>query len=105
MYNFSKIRELIKEQKTPLTRFLYKTVISWRFFSFPAPKIIFTPLLFIHVFLRDLARRFLVFFYWQPLFNQYLETKPKHLILQRSMPYILGSPKIDLGEYCTINGG
>jgi acetyltransferase-like isoleucine patch superfamily enzyme len=101
---FYKIKFSIKQQKTPLTRLLYALVIKWRFFSFPAPKIIFTPILFIHLFILNTIRRFLIFFYWQPLFEQYLDKKPKHLRLIRSLPYVLGNPLIHIDEYCTING-
>lgn len=52
-----------------------------------------------------MLKRVLQFFYWQPLFSQYLEKVPKHLFLCNTMPSISGSPKISIGEYCTVNGG
>jgi acetyltransferase-like isoleucine patch superfamily enzyme len=45
-----------------------------------------------------------MFFYWKPLFTQYLDSPPKHLNLTVSMPYVIGNPSIKVGDYCTING-
>lgn len=105
MVNFSKIKLRIKARNSPLTRFLYAAIMKIRFFSLPAPKIIFSPLLSVHIFLRGLINKILIFFYWQPLFLQYLNKKPRHLYLMKGMPFIMGKPSIDIGEYCKISSG
>jgi acetyltransferase-like isoleucine patch superfamily enzyme len=94
----------IKSKKTPLSRFLYSVIIKSRFISLPAPKILFTPLLFTHLFIRNTVKKIIIFFYWKPLFMQQIESKPKHFCLENSMPLILGHPTIIIGESCTING-
>lgn len=79
-----------------------------RYVSLPAPSIIFTPLLYLHqgvVVLLVFIKKIILFFYWQPLFAQYLEKPPKFLNLCNKMPMILGNPRIRIGEFCTINGG
>lgn len=104
LMNLTRLRFWIKSQKTPLSRFLYTSITQARHISLPAPKIIFTPILFLHHGILSVWRKFTMFFYWKPLFSQHLESVPKHLNLMLTMPSIIGNPLISVGEYCTING-
>jgi acetyltransferase-like isoleucine patch superfamily enzyme len=102
---FYKFRMHIKKRKTVFSRLIYKIAIEIRFLSLPAPNFIFTPILYMHLFVRNTIRQIMIFLYWQPLFVQYLTAKPKYLCLMQGLPYILGNPVIRIGEYCRINGG
>jgi acetyltransferase-like isoleucine patch superfamily enzyme len=104
MINLLKLKLFVKARNTRLSRFLYKTYMTARFISLPSPKIIFFPLLILHLFLTKVVRRFLLFFYWQPLFEQYLTKKPKYMRLMNKLPYVIGAPLINIGEYCILNG-
>lgn len=105
MINYSNIKSYIKARKSPLARFIYALVIKARFLSLPAPKIIFTPLLSAHIFIRSVINKLMIFLYWQPLFVQYLDKKPRCLYLMKGMPFIMGKPFIHIGEYCRISNG
>ena len=102
--SINKLKSWIKRRDSWLSRGIYSTVVSIRYLRLPAPGILFKPLLWLHLFATRTVKNLLVFFYWKPLFLQYLDKKPKHLILEKTMPYILGKPKIILGEDCRING-
>lgn len=101
---FFNLKKRIKARKSPSSRFIYALIVKARFLSFPAPKFIYTPLLFLHLFLRSFLSQIILFFYWKPLFIQYLEQKPKKLCLMKTMPFIIGNPSIQIGKCCRING-
>lgn len=100
----NKIRFYIKANNTPLSHFLYVCVKKMSYLSLPAPRLLFTPLLYIHITLSRSLRSLLVFFYWKPLFLQYLESKPSCFILHNTMPFVLHNPIISIGEYCNWDG-
>lgn len=104
MYTLNTIKFYVKSRKTPFSRFLYDMAMKLRYFRLPAPKIIFTPLLYLHLFIKKTVGLLVTFFYWKPLFLQYVDNKPKYLALYHGMPFIVGNPKIIIGEFCTIDG-
>lgn len=99
-----KLKYRLKSSEHPFNRALFQTLKSLRSLEIPAPRIIYLPLLTLHLGIARLLIGFLRIFYWTPLFKSRLDSCGRRLRIDRGMPMIIGEVKVSVGDNVNISG-
>jgi acetyltransferase-like isoleucine patch superfamily enzyme len=108
MNTLLKLKQWVKTQDHPLARFIKQIHKAIYAFEIPAFTVLYLPLRLLHGGLNQLISNFARVLYWTPMFKTRLRKNPsrcaKRLNLFGTMPQVLGSLEIEVGNDCRISG-
>ncbi len=102
--SLNKTKQWLKRSETPLAKGLFTQLKSICRFEIPAPRLVVTPLYFIHCSLRTLVTTLTRIFWWTPLLKGRCDSVGQHLNLFGGLPFISGALRISMGDNCRISG-
>jgi len=102
--DINQLKQWLKHSENPIANSVFKTLKAIRAMSFPAPRVIATPIYYgycaMHNFLTTITR----IFWWTPLFKGRLQHAGGNLYLYGGLPYISGPVEIEIGKNCRVSG-
>jgi len=102
--SLNKTKQWLKRSETPLAKGLFTQLKNICRFEIPAPRLVVTPLYFIHCSLRTLVTTLTRIFWWTPLLKGRCDSVGHHLNLFGGLPFISGALQISIGDNCRISG-
>lgn len=100
----NRIKNWLKEGRSPLARCLFYMAKGTLRFEIPAPKALFAPLYQAYGAIRSGIASFMRVLWWTPLFKGRLDRVGRRLYLYGGMPYVSGPLRIELGDDCRVSG-
>lgn len=104
MHSIHRIRRYIKQQHTPLSRWLHRSAIWFMYGQLPDLSWCYRPIYAMYRLLSFLFHRFVTIFFFLPMLQSRLEHYCHGLKLENGFPLIEGPVKITIGKNTCLNG-
>jgi len=97
-------KQWLKTSQHPIARSGFSTLKWIRLFELPVPRVLFSPVYFLHRFITGFLAASARILYWTPAFKSRVLHAGKNLYLYGGMPYLSGPLQISYGNNCRISG-
>jgi acetyltransferase-like isoleucine patch superfamily enzyme len=97
-------KQWLKTSPHPIARRGFGMLKWIRLFELPVPRVLFSPVYFLHRFITGFLSASVRILYWTPVFKSRVFHAGKNLYLYGGMPFLSGPLQISYGNNCRISG-
>ncbi len=102
--SLNQTKQWLKHSQHPVARVVFKQLKALRNLSFPAPRVITTPVYYGYCAVHAFLTTFMRIVWWTPLFKGRLDQCGRNLYLYGGLPYVSGPVDIKIGSNCRVSG-